>query len=906
MRKLATIGLLLGAGASFFQGQEPARNAAEKPGVFDTSEKDYVKVSPVTYGPWHSSVIGGGGYLQNVVVSSDPKILYSYVDVGGIYRSDDAGQNWRMLHGALPAGLSSTEVRGCVVDPRNPDHVIIAHGSQYGPKGGISVSKDGGKSWEKKLEVSFSGNGPARAAGFLLVQNPRNLDELALAAIGDGVWFSKDNGQTWTASGGAKDLYPLDLDYDRANPQRLWVCASNTKFGKSEYKSAFLRTDDGGATWTKLSDTSPGEIIQDPVDAKCLYGIFGAKIIRRSLDGGSTWEDFSTGLELKDEDKKPSITTSGYGALAAGPDFILTANKSNSTFFKLKSGESTWQRIEKEKVTVGDWYGPTKGNWFFGGALGSITVDQHDPTHWFLTDYFAIYQTHDAGKTWALTINGIEVTVTHCLTQDPADPAVVHVGEADTGSVTSLNAGLRFHKDKVPDEKDAKSGGKNMKCIDLSPKLPNRLYAVGDRSYTDGWLANQIFISVDRGATWSRSPMVGINAKNQSITSIAADLNDPYTVYCGMSGKVGPNAGGVYKSTDGGARWTWMGEGLKDASWFFPNEIWAHGRQIAAGPDGKLIVISSQSNLCYRFDPAAGKWEHSPLEIRGKVWSVVADRLKAGRYFAGVRGGGLFRTDDAGLTWKKVYDKSVSYVATDTAVADRVAAGTGDGVILSKDGGDTWQELDKALPYRADNIPCFAGERLLVGSGGSGVFWMALSPAGEKPLEAKPLVLAAVPPAEGKLPDLGPALKAGDSVPEGWQQDTDQLVNLEIDANEVPNKEDGLASLNFKTDALGSKGSVYREFVPTLSMIKFAGSIRAKGQFTTCKLAVQFIDEKGNALPETVLAEPAGQKWFVWYDKTVAIPPQAAKARFALALEGSGDVFLSNARVDSPPALYLQ
>ena len=64
---------------------------------------------------------------------------------------------------------------------------------------------------------------------------------------------------------------------------------------------------------------------------------------------------------------------------------------------------------------------------------------------------------------------------------------------------------------------------------------------------------------------------------------------------------------------------------------------------------------------------------------------------------------------------------------------NRVAASTDDGVILSRDGGETWTMLDKSLPDRVyRNVPAFAGERLVVGSAGSGVFWIPLSAKGER------------------------------------------------------------------------------------------------------------------------------------------------------------------------------
>ena len=58
-----------------------------------------------THGPWHSSVISGGGYIINIVPSEmNPNRLYTYSDVGGAFRSEDNGESWRMISGGLPGG----------------------------------------------------------------------------------------------------------------------------------------------------------------------------------------------------------------------------------------------------------------------------------------------------------------------------------------------------------------------------------------------------------------------------------------------------------------------------------------------------------------------------------------------------------------------------------------------------------------------------------------------------------------------------------------------------------------------------------------------------------------------------------------------------------------------------------
>ena len=690
---------------------------------------NYVRESPFSYGAWHSSVIGSGGYLQHVVACpTNPQRFYLTSDVGGLYRSDDGGQSWQMLHGHLPASGGNTEVRGLVVDPRDDRKVAIATGGPYGDPEGIYVSNDAGQSWKKRLTARFVGNGGSRWTGRVLTRSAQNPDVLWCASVGDGVFKSSDNGASWTKSGG-EGLNPNDLTLDRADEKRLWLSTGGGKVKGKQYKSGFYRSEDGGAHWGQIEGETPSEIVQDPINTALIYGIFGNALIKRSADGGATWQDWSDGLltEAPENGKsKPSVSKTTYRAITTGPDFILTCNTRDADFFKLQSGGDKWEKIERHSVEAGDWYG-ARNDWYFGGAAGSITVDPGDAAHWFVTDYYACWQTRDAGKNWRLTIDGVEMTVIHCLQQDPSNANIVHVGAADVGAFTSRDGGRRFVHGAVPNAGKLRDGGGNMKCIDISPRAPDRLYAVGNRDGNAGWAANQVFVSTDNGQVWKRTPMTGLPDMNtQRCTTIVADLNDANTVYLTVSGRIKPNWGGVYKSTDGAQTWTQISEGLPTDTYYFPSDIWAHGRQLAVDGNGVLLAISQGDNRVYRFDPKTQQWSNTGFRAKGKLWSVTADRLKPGRFFIGAQNDGLYRTDDGGANWAKIYAQSVTNIATDDAVQGRVAAGTSDGVILSVDGGQTWTMLDQALPYRADNVPAFAGNRLIVGSGGSGVFWMDL------------------------------------------------------------------------------------------------------------------------------------------------------------------------------------
>jgi photosystem II stability/assembly factor-like uncharacterized protein len=82
------------------------------------------------------------GRLAIAVAPSDSKILYTVIeaeedDRKGLYRSDDAGQNWKQLNNDFGITVRPFYFSRIVIDPKNPDVVV---------KGGLSgsISRDGG------------------------------------------------------------------------------------------------------------------------------------------------------------------------------------------------------------------------------------------------------------------------------------------------------------------------------------------------------------------------------------------------------------------------------------------------------------------------------------------------------------------------------------------------------------------------------------------------------------------------------------------------------------------------------------------------------------------------------------------------------------------------------------------
>lgn len=666
-----------------------------------------------TYGPWHSATIGGGGYIQYVVLCpSDPKRVYAYGDMCGAFRSDDGGQNWRMIHGSLPTTPSNYEFSGLSVDPRDANRILVLTGSKYAKPEGVYASDDGGATWTKTLTGAWAGNALHKKFGTLIARDPKNPDVVLVASLGIGIWRSEDSGKTW-ADCGAKDLYPADIRFDRAIPGRVYLCAiaADDKF---KMKAApvlgggFFVSNDGGKSWTKLSDDSPTEIVQDPKVPATFYGISHSTTVLRSSDSCATWQPFADGLPATPETK--------IDTLGAGPDFVLVATWQRGDFYRLDCGQATWKPVART-----GWDKSSGGICIQGMACSMVVVDPHDLKHWFSNDICGVNQTWDSGSTFMSTNHGIEVTVNHDIRPDLADPTKVYLGMADAGGFWSDDAGQTYHEVLIP------GGGNQIKMISQSPVDLNTIYEVGSSGY-GAWQSDQVYVSSDRGRHFDRVKMKGTGFPEGWIAcdSIVADPKDANTAYVTNAHQIGENGGGgVYKTTDRGKSWTWMGQGLPAKAWYFQDNLWVHGPELAASADGSIVAVSSHGGNVFHFDSSAKTWLSATGLDGSPHWSVASDASTPGRYLL-CGYAGVYMSTDSGATWRKIYSSMVHFAAADPRVKDRFAIGTTDGIALSTDAGATWTRLDKQLPYRYLNNVAFAGNSLIVGTGGSGMFWYDL------------------------------------------------------------------------------------------------------------------------------------------------------------------------------------
>jgi photosystem II stability/assembly factor-like uncharacterized protein len=236
----------------------------------------------------------------------------------------------------------------------------------------------------------------------------------------------------------------------------------------------------------------------------------------------------------------------------------------------------------------------------------------------------------------------------------PGDPAVYYMGTPGGGVWKTTDSGSVWTP--IFDRERVASIG----AVAIAPSNSNIIY-VGTGEQTDG---NGMYKSTDAGATWTH---VGLDATHY-ISSVIIDPRNPDIVVVGALGHpilgVAANKAerGVFKSLDGGKSWTRT---------LFKDEK-AGVSDMVADPGNPRVLYAAlwhprdffgdasekQDSWIYKSIDEGSTWNPVgsaglPTEPLDRVGVAVAPGDRGRRVFA-ISARGLYRSDDAGSTWRKI------------------------------------------------------------------------------------------------------------------------------------------------------------------------------------------------------------------------------------------------------------
>ena len=625
----------------------------------------------------------------------------------GMYKSIDGGKTWTHI------GLADSQHIGKIaVHPTNPDIVVVACiGHYYGSstERGVFRSTDGGKSWQKVLyknenvgavEVVIDPTNPrVLYAGLWNTRRPPWFVYAPTNGPGGGIYKSTDGGDTWqqlTQGLPPEGIGRTGIAVAPGQPQRVYACVdcllpepgappppAPTPGGPPQRdttprQGGFFRSDDGGATWTRLSSDSAlwgrgwyfEHVVVDPHDPDLVY--VSNVSVSRSKDGGKTWVPLR-GSPGGDDYHQAWIAPDDPATMVVGSDqgCVITRNATAD---------------DPREVTWSSWLNqPT-------AQLYHLSVDYRFP-YWVTgaqQDSGAV-AVRSRGKFGEISMHDWEPIGTGgesgYTAGDPLHPGVVYGGTGDRWDLEQNRV--------IPGTADPKPANQEPLRRDWTQPLvvskadPHALY------YADQFL----FKSSDGARSWRQ---------------ISPDLTRPDP--------------GVPPALDAAATADTGDNGRRGVIYTIaPSPILVP--LVWIGTDDGVIQLTMNDGKTWQnvTPPAIAPWsrvtmmEASHFDFRAAYAAVDRHQLEDFEPY-------IYRTRDQGKTWQRISTGLpagvyVHTVKEDPARQGLLFAGTERGVFVSFDDGDHWQPLQHNLPATSMRDLEIYGNDLIVATHGRG-FWV--------------------------------------------------------------------------------------------------------------------------------------------------------------------------------------
>jgi len=368
---------------------------------------------------------------------------------------------------------------------------------------------------------------------------------------------------------------------------------------------------------------------------------------------------------------------------------------------------------------------------FRGGRVLAVTGVSNQPQHFYFGAVNGgVWDTKDAGRTWQPVFDSEPVGAIGAIAVAPSSPDVVYVGsgEADMRSDIAQGDGMYRSRDSGKTWThiglaDSQQIGK----IIVDPHDANTVF-VAALGHPYGPNAERgVFRSRDGGASWQR--VLGNDDATGAI-DLAFEPGNARVIYAAMwqtrrtpwhiySPANGPGSG-LYKSTDGGDTWVSLNRNG------FPDKAGRIGIDVARSDPKRIYAIVDSQTLeddvggLYRSDDAGASWKRISKDDR--IWQrgwyfnrIAVDPKNADRVY--VMNTIVLRSDDGGANFIALKgdptgdDFHEMWIDPDNA--DRQILGVDQGAIITLNGGKTWSSwlnqptaqiyhvsTDNRFPYR--------------------------------------------------------------------------------------------------------------------------------------------------------------------------------------------------------------
>lgn len=558
------------------------------------------------------------------VSESDPNVIY--IGTGehavrgvmthggdGVYKSTDAGKTWKKV------GLDATQhISRIIIHPKNPDVVYVAaQGALYSSskERGLYKSTDGGATWKNTLfinektgaaELSMDASNP-RIMYLAMWEHGRLPWKVISGGAGSGLYKSVDSGETWEkmTEGLPTKMGKMAIAVSRSNPEKVYALIESDSY---ETERGLYVSNDAGKSWSQV--TNDPRLVQrawyyielfiDPKNENTIYVLSAPAL--RSNDGGRTWENLGgTHGDYHDLWINPdnpnnmiisndggSAVTFNKGRIWSSQDTLPTAqfyriNVDNLFPYNIYGGQqdNTSVKIASREFGSGG-IGTSSWSASAGGESAFLAFDPDKPDYVLGGSYQGTIEVLDNKAAAATSIMAAPIQY---LGRDAKDnkyrfnwnaPIIWSKWEPNTfyhgGQVLLKTSDMgKTWKEVSPDltrnEKEKQGrpgepytneavGAENYGTLAYVMESPHEKGVIWTGS-DDGYVQ----LTRDGGATWKNVTPKGL--EECLINAIEVSPFDKATAYIATTRyKFNDHRPGLYKTTDYGATWTKIDNGI--------------------------------------------------------------------------------------------------------------------------------------------------------------------------------------------------------------------------------------------------------------------------------------------------------------------------------------------------------
>ncbi|MEP7343943.1 MAG: glycosyl hydrolase [Gemmatimonadaceae bacterium] len=706
-------------GVNLFVAGTPEAARAQRPRTPPLSTTTTPLVTPVVdttlYQALDWRLVGpfrGGRAVTITGVPSQPMTFYLGTTGGGVWKTDDAGMNWRNI---TDSSFKTGSVGAIAVAEDDPNVVYVGMGEH--PVRGVASSH------------------------------------------GDGVYKSLDAGRTWTHLGLDATKQISAIVVHPKNSDIVFVAAQGSRWAPTEDRGIYKSTD-GGKTFRKVLFVDPkagaSALSMDPTNPRVMYAAFWEHQrlpwqvrsggpnsgIWKTTDGGETWKRLTSGL--------PKVMGKiGVAVSPANPDRVFAIiEATDGGFFRSDDAGENWRRlVETTDVRARSWYymnvfaDPKNADVVYimnapiwksidGGRSFQVFPAMHGDNHWLWINPDnpqTIANANDGGgsitlnggRSWS-TQNNQPTAQFYRINADDMPDYYVYSGQQDNSSVAIKSR--VFGGSGIGDKNWEIHGGCESAHIAFDPKNPRFTYAncyqgiIEEYDRTTGMTRNV--------QSW---PALGL-AEPSDQQKYRFNWNSPVMGSPHDGTVIYHGANVLFRSNDRGFSWSIISPDLtkndksRQGLGGFPitnegagGEVYGTIFAVSESPvqrgviwvgtdDGNVQVTRDDGKSWANVTPKNGPNDAIVNAIDPSHFDAGIAYIALMRYKWNDDQPYLFKTTDYGQTWTKITNGIPAVEATRVVREDNVKrgllyAGTERGAYVSFDDGANWQSLQRNLPH---------------------------------------------------------------------------------------------------------------------------------------------------------------------------------------------------------------